>query len=320
MISGTLAVIINMVTIMALGILVSVGVVSLYYQFNNKNQIKYSAKVYQFILWTFVSLPWIVGLVAATVLTFFDSMLIIIQNIVPNVHWHHIDEFDFLSWHGVLGIFVAVFILYALTKNLVGLINNVNKIKTLVSLAKSNLQSTYLLETDNPLAFTGGYFKPKVFVTTGLLNSLSTEEIEIILVHENEHVINNDSFKKLIFHFLSSIYPKIISSKLETSMILTMEQCADHAVAQSHYDRSKIAETLLKVNKILIKSKQFNLDKSAVCYYGLDEVEQRIKYLFNNKPNKKYPVYFIFMALIVLSFFGIYFASSAHHLIELSLS
>lgn len=171
MITGTLAVIINMLTIMALGILLSVAVISLFYTFNNKNQIKYSAKIYQFILWSFVSLPWLVGLVAAIVLAFFDSMLIVIQNIVPDVHWHHIDEFDFFSWHGVLGIFVAVFTLFSLSKNLVSLINNINKIKTLVSLAKSNLQSTYLLETDNPLAFTGGYFKPKVFVTTGLLNS-----------------------------------------------------------------------------------------------------------------------------------------------------
>lgn len=124
MITGTLAVIINMMTIMALGILVSVGAVSLYYKYSNRNQVKYSAKVYQFILWTIVSLPWLVGLVAAIVLTFFDTALIAIQSIVADVHWHHIDEFDFYSWHGAIGIFVVVFTLvslkdFVLFKNLV---------------------------------------------------------------------------------------------------------------------------------------------------------------------------------------------------------
>lgn len=105
-------------------------------------------------------------------------------------------------------------------------------------------------------------------------------------------------------------------------MNLTLEQCADHGITQKIRDKSKIAETLLKVNAAFKKSTQLNFNQSTatVCHYGIDEIEYRIRYLLNKKPKSKYPVYLIFTLSILLAISNVYFAASVHHFIEYSLS
>ena len=316
MITGLPALIMNMITIMALGIFLSVIVVSIYFKFNAGNQKSYSAKTYQNILWFLVTLPWIVGFNAAVILAFFDSELSSWQNIIPGIHWHHIDEFNIQSWHGVLGAFVICFVIYAFYKSAVNLFNNIQKIKMLKALASLDSDNTYLLDTDNPMAFVGGYLKPKVFLTTGMKKELNHKQLQIVLLHEHEHLKNKDSLKKLVFRLSSSVYLRNTSIKLQTAMNLTIEQCADFAITSEISDKSEIAETLLKVKALLKHTKDGNMSETVICHYGMDEIEHRIRYLLLPEPQKAFPVVLIAAFVPILVFLCTYFAASAHHLIE----
>lgn len=320
MITGIGAYIINMITIMALGIFLSVIVVSLYFKFNAKNQKSYAAKTYQNILWSMVSLPWIMGIVAAILLAFFDNELNSWQNIIPGIHWHHIDEFYYKSWHGILGVLVVGFVIFAFVKSAVNLFKNIQKINVLKSLSHLESDNTYLLDTDNPMAFVGGYIKPKVFITTGMKEQLNSEQLEIVLLHEYEHVRCKDSLKKLIFRLLSSVYLGKTSIKLQSAMNLSIEQCADNAVTSKISDISKIAETLLKVKSLLNQTSDKKYDTTALCHYGFDEIEHRIRYLLLPEPQKTFPIFLISIISLVLAFSCTYFAASAHHFIEYTLS
>jgi len=319
-ITGIGAYIINMITIMALGIFLSVIVVSLYFKFNAKNQKSYAAKTYQNILWSMVSLPWIMGIVAAILLAFFDNELNSWQNIIPGIHWHHIDEFYYKSWHGILGVLVVGFVIFAFVKSAVNLFKNIQKINVLKSLSHLESDNTYLLDTDNPMAFVGGYIKPKVFITTGMKEQLNSEQLEIVLLHEYEHVRCKDSLKKLIFRLLSSVYLGKTSIKLQSAMNLSIEQCADNAVTSKISDISKIAETLLKVKSLLNQTSDKKYDTTALCHYGFDEIEHRIRYLLLPEPQKTFPIFLISIISLVLAFSCTYFAASAHHFIEYTLS
>jgi beta-lactamase regulating signal transducer with metallopeptidase domain len=319
-ITGIGAYIINMITIMALGIFLSVIVVSLYFKFNAKNQKSYAAKTYQNILWSMVALPWIMGFVAAVLLAFFDSELNSWQNIIPGIHWHHIDEFHFKSWHGILGVVVVGFVIFALLKSVINLLKNIQKINVLKSLSHLESDNTYLLDTDNPMAFVGGYIKPKVFITTGMKDQLDSKELEIVLLHEYEHVRCKDSQKKLIFRLLSSVYLGKTSIRLQSAMNLSIEQCADNAITYEISDKSKVAETLLKVKSLLNQPTDKIYDTTALCHYGFDEIEHRIRYLLLPVPEKTFPIFLISIISLVLAFSCTYFAASAHHFIEYTLS
>jgi beta-lactamase regulating signal transducer with metallopeptidase domain len=320
MITGIPAVVINMMTIMALGIFLSVIVVSVYFKYNAQKHKNYSAKTYQNVLWSLVALPWIMGITAAVLLAFFDSELSSMQNIIPGIHWHHIDEFNIQSWHGALGAFVVCFVVYALFKSALNLFNNIQKIKVLKSLATLESDNTYLLDTDSPMAFVGGYLNPQVFITTGMKKALNKDELEIVLLHEYEHLNSKDSLKKLLFRLLSSAYLRDTSIKLQSAMNLAIEQCADSAITSEITDKSKIAETLLKVKSLLKKSKDSTMEQSAICHYAVDEIEQRIRYLLLPEPKKAFPALLIATVVPILAFSCTYFAASAHHLIEQILS
>jgi len=315
-ITGTPAFIINMIIIMALGVFLVIVIISLYFKFNAQKQNNYTAKTYQNILWVLVSLPWIMGFVAAVILAFFDAELNSWQNIIAGIHWHHIDEFNVKSWHGVFAVLVFCFVVFAFVKLAINLCKNIQKIKTLKSLAYLESDNTYLLDTDSPMAFVGGYIRPHVFITSGMMEQLNSEELKIVLLHESEHVRCKDSLKKLIFRLLSSVYLGSTSIKLQSAMNLSIEQCADVAITSKIDDKSKIAETLLKVKSILQHTTDIKIDQTALCHYGFDEVELRIRYLLFPEPRKTFPVLLVLIFLPVLAFLCTYFAASAHHLID----
>jgi Zn-dependent protease with chaperone function len=319
-ITGIPAYIINMITIMALGVFLSLIVISIYFKLNAKKQKNYAAKTYQNVLWSMVALPWIMGFIASILLSFFDSELNSWQNIIPGIHWHHIDEFNFKSWHGILGVLVVSFVIFALVKSAVNLFKNIQKINVLKSLSHIESDNTYLLDTDNPMAFVGGYIKPKVFITTGMKEQLNSEELEIVLLHEYEHVRCKDSLKKLIFRLLSSVYLGKTSIRLQSAMNLTIEHCADNAITFEISDKSKVAETLLKVKSLLNQSTDKKYDTTALCHYGYDEIDLRIRYLLLPEPQKTFSIVLISIISLVLAFSCTYFAASAHHFIEYTLS
>jgi len=318
--TGIPAMIINMITIMALAMVLSVFVISAYHRINAEKQINYAAKTYQKILWTLVLMPWLVGLIAAISLVFFDAELYAWQNIIPGIHWHHVDEFNMMSWHGVLASLVVCIVVYALGKSGLELFNNIQKTKVLKSMGHLGSDNSYLLDTDSPMAFVGGYFKPQIFITTGLKKALNPDELAIVLLHEHEHLQNKDALKKLLFRWLSSIFPRNTSIKFQTAMNLSIEQCADQAITSQIRDKSKIAETLLKVKSLSVDTEASHIPQNAVCHYGFDEVERRIRYLLLPEPDKAFPVLSMVMIVPVLNFSCTYFAASAHHLIEHILS
>jgi len=319
-ITGIPAMVLNMITIMALGVLLSVIVISFYVKFSAQKQRRYAAKTYQKILWILVLMPWLMGLTAAISLIFFGAELNSLQNIIGAVHWHHVDEFNMMSWHGVLVLVVVFVFAYFVIKSVKELFNNIQKINVLKSMAHLNSDNIFLLDTDSPLAFVGGFLKPQVYLTTGMKKSLRPEELEIVLLHEREHLRNKDPLKKLLFKWLSSFFHSNIANKLQSAMNLTIEQRADQAVTSRFIDKSKIEETLLKIKSLSVGTQASRIPINAVCHYGFGEVEHRIRYLLLPEPDKAFPVLSIVMIVPILKFSCTYFAASAHHLIEHILS
>lgn len=91
--------------------------------------------------------------------------------------------------------------------------------KKLIKNAKSNIVfntllkkleligKTYLVESEKQFAFCLGIRRQKIYVSTGLLTILTTQEMEAVLRHEQYHLNNRDTFTMLIASISESLLP-----------------------------------------------------------------------------------------------------------------
>lgn len=105
-----------------------------------------------------------------------------------------------------------------------------------------------VVRLDRPLAFTYGLFRPRVCVSTALLESLIDDELQAVLLHEAWHVERRDPLRFSIVQALKStlvFIPEL--QRLANLSIVTMEIAADrHVLAQMGHPQA-LARALLKV-------------------------------------------------------------------------
>ena len=319
MMFGNIAVLFNVLSIMALsGLLVILTLTALIkLRWCELNQ--YSILSRRGLLWLIALSPWLVSLLASTLAILSGTQYALFPRSFDILHWHHAEEFMLNSWHGlsVVAAYGGVSIL--LLRKIYKLILNTRQINLLRGVAQPDDNGFYLLDTDAATAFTAGYLKPRCFITSGLRNQLSDDEFEIIQLHEKAHVRCSDPAKKWFFNLLTAFFPTEISRKLNQSMSLTMEQCADLSITRVISDKSLIAMTLLKVRRLSAAPIGNGLDNDLTCYYAYDQIEERIRYILNGTPLKSFPFMFTCLAAVSMSLVCALSVDIVHHLIEYTL-
>jgi len=77
-------------------------------------------------------------------------------------------------------------------------------VKILETLKLTN--KVILVKDDNLFSFCCGIFSPSIVVSTGLVKSLTTEELEAVLLHEQSHLIRRDPAKVLLGKTFSAMF------------------------------------------------------------------------------------------------------------------
>ena len=83
-----------------------------------------------------------------------------------------------------------------------------NKLQTLNRLAEPTSASYKVLDSKALLAWCSGLIKPKIFISRGLTETLTEEEIQIVLAHEQAHVRRKDNLRKWAIHWFTIAWPK----------------------------------------------------------------------------------------------------------------
>lgn len=107
-----------------------------------------------------------------------------------------------------------------------------------------------IMATDIPVAFTSGIFSPRIFLSTGLLRSLTAEEKSLLIAHEKAHVRRFDGLKSLLARSLSIAQLPWVRTELLAQLHLASEQACDEAAATQADGRHRIAELLLKIERL----------------------------------------------------------------------
>lgn len=222
-------------------------------------------------------LPWLSGLLvmlSGISDQWFDSHLILALE--PFVHWHHLDWFQWQSWQGVSLLILGSWLTVSSGLWIKAYFKQAVYAKRIQSLSVSSTlaDNVCLLETSEFIAVTVGVLKPKVYVSTGLLEHTSKQEVEIILAHEQSHVQKRDNVTRTLVSFACCYLPRTVAKVIQSHFVLATEKLADQHAAQLSRE-TDVASTLIKVAKLKMQT-----DSVAMSYFwDQQELSQRVQQL-----------------------------------------
>lgn len=321
MFSGTLAIILNLLSVTVLSFATSVVLISMLVALAHRYVGLLSFASRKLVLWTCATLPVWVSVFCMVVFSL-DSELGLAANWLNQfAHWHHVNQFSLVSWHGMTLVSAFSYTIWSLAKIVhwrVGQSNAMSGIESLSSLQSRQSQQGvdfYLIDSPLATAFTSGFWKPKIYLSTTLLGRISPTETEIILRHELAHVSARDPLFRTFFVVFASLFPGAVRRILVSEFNLVTEQLADDAVT-AHYDRLDVAQTLINVARLQQPSVP-TTKLSHVSYFGHDHTSVRVQSLVS--PSVTYSRWAVGCALLILSvvpFVTVSAVDSLHHIIE----
>lgn len=271
-------------------------------------------------LWSYVALPWVISLTC--VFVFLPSVLQPTASVLlnPLAHWHHPHVFFLSSWHSVTLFLFASGVIFVLLQKGLALSRQAKTLDSLLLLSKVTASSRCLgadvivVESSEASAFVAGLINPKCYVTTGLIEQVSSKELAIIIEHERAHIRHKDTQQKILFALFSSLFPKRVSQQLNQRFSVVTEHIADSRAGQK-YCAFDVAQTLVKACRIQHCSPNLECH-SVINHFVESDVEQRVQALIFPQQSRSFPWFYSVVAIVTIAALSFYGVDHLHHLVE----
>lgn len=102
-----------------------------------------------------------------------------------------------------------------------------------------------------PFALTAGLVRPRVYVTTGLLDALDGPGRVAVLAHEDAHVRRRDPLTKLAAEIACALHLPVTRAMLLDDLALACEQACDEQAALAVGDRTTVASVLVRMGRVV---------------------------------------------------------------------
>ncbi len=154
------------------------------------------------------------------------------------------------------------------------------------------LENVTVFEDSLPLAFTGGFLKPRIFLSTKLVEILDEKELHAVVLHESHHQRSKDPLKGLMVSLISDfLFFLPVTSFLTKTFRLTSELTADAYSVGSQADPLDLVSSLLKVQK---------LNGPAASWF-FDPATERAKHLLGQAATISLPIKRAVLTLVLLA-------------------
>jgi len=187
-----------------------------------------------------------------------------------------------LLWTGTMVLGGGL--LYGLIKGALSLFKSHRMIKGL-PIVDRGLSVALIRDESVKVAFTHGLIRPKIYLSTGLLNSLTRGEARTVLLHEIHHRKSRDPLRLFLATLLRDIFFYLpIGGYIARRLHTVKEKAADDAVIKRTGDPFLFAETLLKVASFGV-AMRLDVERTA-SIMGTGSLESRIKRLLDVKDDR----------------------------------
>jgi hypothetical protein len=107
-----------------------------------------------------------------------------------------------------------------------------------------------VVELAEPLAFCAGYVRPRIYLSHGLLEELSPEELRAVVAHEREHLRRRDPLRRLVARALAdALFFVPLLRRSSARYVALGELAADDAAVAELGRRQPLASALLKFSE-----------------------------------------------------------------------
>lgn len=111
-----------------------------------------------------------------------------------------------------------------------------------------------VVESGEPLAFAVGLSRPRILVSTSLLEQINRRSLEAILAHERAHASRRDTLRAALDRVVATILPARARAALLREADLAREQLCDAVASQRVGDRRLVARSLTEVVRLGLRA------------------------------------------------------------------
>jgi Zn-dependent protease with chaperone function len=149
-----------------------------------------------------------------------------------------------------------------------------------------------IVPVDEPQAFVIGLFRPRMYLSQGLLRTTDPRDLESVMEHERSHIRRRDPLRRLVASLGLAFHLPGIASAIDRRLAATQESAADAAAARVLGDPPRIAEALVRLARLRVARPPL-----AVGVLGSD-LEFRVRELLSpaTRPDRPAPVFLIAVA------------------------
>ena len=146
--------------------------------------------------------------------------------------------------------------------------------------ARDHGPRVHLLELPEPLALTVGWLRPRILISTGLIQRVGAETLQVILAHERSHIHRRDNLLAALDRLMAYLWPRQLAAPLLARIALEREQACDAAAADHIGSRARVALALTQVARLQIPR------ASAGLSIASGPLQARVEHLLNEDPSR----------------------------------
>jgi Zn-dependent protease with chaperone function len=221
-------------------------------------------------------------------------------------------------WLGSIGLLLIFSILFVAQRKLLFNIRTARKLMTDLLRLGKDTGRWYQLPDSQPVIFTLGWWKNRIFVTEGLLRECDIKDIDIILLHELAHGRRCDNLRLLLARLFLLVLPATFAASVYKDLHFLTESACDFAAAEEYGDL-EVAETLLRVQRLVPVNSAYFKNGLVSAFTGA-EIEQRIKSLVAGRTQFSSLQYGQSLCLLALALLSFMLVDPMHHGVEWLLS
>jgi len=135
-----------------------------------------------------------------------------------------------------------------------------------------------VLKTSQPICIAAGLLRPRILLSSGLLESLSADDRAVVLTHERAHVRRRDALIASLVRMLATLHLPVVARWLVREIDVAAEQACDEEAGKLVGDRVAVASAILTVERALQQAAAPSLSPIAVAF-GKRAVERRVESL-----------------------------------------
>lgn len=157
-----------------------------------------------------------------------------------------------------------------------------------------------------------GFFKPVILLPVSVVNHLSPEQAETILLHELFHIKRNDYLINILVNFSTIfLYFNPFAFLICQAIRTERENCCDDAVLQYRYAPQTYATALFELEKL----RRENAPLLAIAATGKGYLLQRIKRILSGEDKTQVSIPGVFWgmaSLLLIALFAIHAGNQVH--------